>query len=192
MDDLIAEFLTETNEALADLDTALVVLERDGGGPDTIANIFRMVHTVKGTSGFLGLARLGHVAHAAESLLGRYRDGEIPVTAAGITAILAALDCIRTILAALAETGAEPAGNDSGLLTALQSAERGEAAALPSFPADGPSTLAPPAPSPAEDEPRAAVSEGGGASGGGGGVVQAIRVSLPVLDDLMTLASELV
>jgi chemotaxis protein histidine kinase CheA len=51
MDDLIAEFLTETNEALADLDTALVVLERDGGGPDTIANIFRMVHTVKGTSG---------------------------------------------------------------------------------------------------------------------------------------------
>ncbi len=195
MDDLIAEFLAEAGEALADLDTALVVLERDGGGPDTIASIFRMVHTVKGTSGFLGLARLGHVAHAAETLLGRYRDGEIPVTAAGITAILAALDCIRTILAALAETGAEPAGDDSALLAALHAAERGEAAAPPSSSPEVPvpAAVVLPRATVAEDEPRAAVSEsGGGVSGGGGGVVQAIRVSLPVLDDLMTLASELV
>ncbi|MFC7610831.1 Hpt domain-containing protein [Teichococcus aestuarii] len=57
MDDLIAEFLTETNEALAELDTALVQLERAPDG-ETLARIFRLVHTVKGTCGFFGLSRL--------------------------------------------------------------------------------------------------------------------------------------
>ncbi|EFH10899.1 Hpt domain-containing protein, partial [Teichococcus cervicalis] len=122
MDDLIAEFLAETNEALAELDTALVDLERASEDSEILARIFRMVHSVKGTCGFLGLSRLEAVAHAAESLLGLYRDGDIPVTQDGITAVLAAIDTIRVIMAGLAETGAEPAGDDTALVAQLTAA----------------------------------------------------------------------
>ena len=65
MDDLLADFLTETNENLAELDVALVTLERTPDDAATLALIFRMVHTIKGTCGFLGLPRLERVAHAA-------------------------------------------------------------------------------------------------------------------------------
>jgi two-component system chemotaxis sensor kinase CheA len=198
VDDLIAEFLAETNEALADLDTALVALERQGGDAETLARIFRTVHSVKGAAGFLGLVRLGGVTHAAESLLGRYRDGEIPVTPDGVTAILAALDTVRSILAGLTAAGQEPAGDDAALLAALQAAEAGAAAAAPPAPtaettgAAAPDARAtdtqrvdateapPPPPVPVAPPPSPAVP------------TQTIRVSLGVLDELMTLASELV
>ena len=77
MDDLLADFLTETNENLAELDLALVTLERTPDDAATLALIFRMVHTIKGTCGFLGLPRLERVAHAGESVLGKVRDGDI-------------------------------------------------------------------------------------------------------------------
>ncbi|WP_044437943.1 Hpt domain-containing protein, partial [Skermanella aerolata] len=64
MDDLLQEFLTETVESLSLLDTQLVRLERDPNNPELLGNIFRLVHTIKGTCGFLGLPRLEHVAHA--------------------------------------------------------------------------------------------------------------------------------
>ncbi|MBQ1125385.1 Hpt domain-containing protein, partial [Streptomyces sp. B15] len=73
MDDLIADFLTETSEGLAGLDTALLRLERHPDDPRTIGEIFRLIHTIKGTCGFLGLGRLERVAHAGENVLGRYR-----------------------------------------------------------------------------------------------------------------------
>jgi len=75
MDDLLADFLTETNESLADLDLALVKLERTPDDAETLSLIFRLVHTIKGTCGFLGLPRLERVAHAAENVLGKVRDG---------------------------------------------------------------------------------------------------------------------
>ena len=71
MDDLLAEFLTETNESLAEADLALVKLERTPDDEATLGLIFRLVHTIKGTCGFLGLPRLERVAHAAENVLGR-------------------------------------------------------------------------------------------------------------------------
>ena len=64
MDDLLADFLTETNESLAELDVALVKLERTPDDTETLSLIFRLVHTIKGTCGFLGLPRLERVAHA--------------------------------------------------------------------------------------------------------------------------------
>ena len=67
-DDLISDFLTETNESIADLDVALVKLERTPDDKETLSLIFRLVHTIKGTCGFLGLPRLEHVAHAGENL----------------------------------------------------------------------------------------------------------------------------
>jgi two-component system chemotaxis sensor kinase CheA len=105
MDDLLAEFLTETNESLAELDLALVKLERTPDDKGTLSLIFRMVHTIKGTCGFLGLPRLEHVAHAGENVLGRVRDGELTVTTGVITLVLSALDRIKEIVAALGATG---------------------------------------------------------------------------------------
>ncbi|HEY8611424.1 MAG TPA: Hpt domain-containing protein, partial [Roseomonas sp.] len=125
MDDLISEFLAETNEALAELDTALVDLERASEDAEILARIFRLVHTVKGTCGFLGLSRLETVAHAAESLLGLYRDGERSVTPEGVTAVLGALDTIRLIIAGIAETGEEPKGDDAALLARLEALVQG-------------------------------------------------------------------
>ena len=206
MEDLLAEFLAETSEALADLDTALVALERQGGDKETLAQIFRTVHSVKGAAGFLGLHRLGAVAHAAENLLGLYRDGAASVSPAGVTAVLGAVDAIRTILSGLAETGTEPAGDDAALVAALDAAANGDPApvAIPSAAASAPVapegekaavvTEAPAlaAPPPVVAEAPAAAPAEAAAAPAAALPNQSIRVSLGVLDELMTLASELV
>ncbi len=75
MDDLLSEFLTETAENLEIVDAELVKLERDPNNKDTLGRIFRLVHTIKGTCGFLGLGRLEKVAHHAETVMGKFRDG---------------------------------------------------------------------------------------------------------------------
>ena len=85
MDDLIADFLTETSESIADLDVALVKLERTPDDQETLSLIFRLVHTIKGTCGFLGLPRLERVAHAAENVLGKVRDGVLAATPETVT-----------------------------------------------------------------------------------------------------------
>ena len=137
MDDLLADFLTETNESLAELDVALVKLERAPDDDDTLALIFRLVHTIKGTCGFLGLPRLEHVAHAAENVLGRVRDKLLPVTPEIVTVILAALDRIKEIVEGLATSGTEIQGDDSALVEALDAASNGRT------PAPASATLAP-------------------------------------------------
>src|SRR5215469_7621499 len=131
MDDLIADFLTETNESIADLDVALVKLERTPNDQETLSLIFRLVHTIKGTCGFLGLPRLERVAHAAENVLGKVRDGVLVATPDTVTLILAALDRIKAIIGGLAATGAEPAGDDGELIEALNAASAGEAPKAP-------------------------------------------------------------
>ncbi len=125
MDDLLADFLTETHEGLEALDSALVRLERSPDDQPTLGEVFRLVHTIKGTCGFLGLSRLEAVAHAGENVLGRYRDGTLAVTPEGITLILSALDRIKEIVAGLEATGAEPAGDDTALIEALDAAYEG-------------------------------------------------------------------
>ena len=108
MDDLLQEFLTETVESLSLLDTQLVRLEQDPNNPELLGNIFRLVHTIKGTCGFLGLPRLEHVAHASENVLGKFRDGELQVSPQAVSAILESLDTIKLILSVLEATEAEP------------------------------------------------------------------------------------
>ena len=103
MDDLLADFLTETNENLAELDVALVRLETAPDDPTTLSGIFRLVHTIKGTCGFLGLPRLEQVAHAGENVLGRMRDGALRPTPVLVSLVLAALDRIKAIVAGLAD-----------------------------------------------------------------------------------------
>jgi two-component system chemotaxis sensor kinase CheA len=75
MDDILRDFLTETSESIEQVDRELVRFERDPDNHAVLANIFRLVHTIKGTCGFLGLNRLEAVSHAAETLMSRLRDG---------------------------------------------------------------------------------------------------------------------
>jgi len=126
MDDLIADFLTETGEGLAGLDSALLRLERHPEDSRTIGEIFRLIHTIKGTCGFLGLSRLERVAHAGENVLGRYRDGSLPVTSGGVSLILRVVDRVREIMAGLEATGSEPAGDDSAVIRELDAVFAGD------------------------------------------------------------------
>jgi two-component system chemotaxis sensor kinase CheA len=120
MDDLLREFLTESAEHLDTVDAELVRFERDPTDQDVLRNVFRLVHTIKGTCGFLGLPRLEALAHAAETLMGRFRDGD-PVSAQAVTLVLATLDRLKQILNALEIAGSEPPGEDADLIGALES-----------------------------------------------------------------------
>ena len=118
MDDLLREFLTETNESLDTVDNQLVRFEQDPNNAKILDNIFRLVHTIKGTCGFLGLPRLEALAHAAETLMGKFRDG-MPVTGEAVTLILVTIDRIKEILGQLEATEAEPEGVDEDLIGEL-------------------------------------------------------------------------
>ncbi|WP_119459854.1 chemotaxis protein CheW [Rhodospirillaceae bacterium SYSU D60014] len=139
MDDLLSEFLTETAESLAVLDVELVKLEQNPNDPALLGNIFRLVHTIKGTCGFLGLPRLEAVAHAGENVLGKVRDGELEVTPEAVSLILECLDRVRSLMGTLEQTEAEPAGEDSALINRLNALADGVGAAEPA------ATSAPPA-----------------------------------------------
>src|SRR6266853_1209256 len=118
MDDLLREFLTETSVSLDTVDNQLVRFEQDPSDAKILDNIFRLVHTIKGTCGFLGLPRLEALAHAGETLMGKFRDG-MPVTAEAVTLILGSIDRIKEILATLEATEAEPDGTDQDLIDPL-------------------------------------------------------------------------
>src|ERR1700730_8989323 len=125
MDDLLREFLTETSESLDTVDNQLVRFEQEPNNAKILDNIFRLVHTIKGTCGFLGLPRLEALAHAGETLMGKFRDG-MPVTAEAVTLILGSIDRIKEILGGLEATETEPEGTDQDLIVKLQElVERG-------------------------------------------------------------------
>src|SRR3982074_1724468 len=119
MDDLLREFLTETNESLDTVDNQLVRFQQDPKNAKILDNIFRLVHTIKGTCGFLGLPRLEALAHAAETLMGKFRDG-MPVTGNAVTLILSTIDRIKQILDELAKQQHEPPGVDTDLIGELE------------------------------------------------------------------------
>jgi len=126
MDDLLSEFITETSESLTEVDLQLVEFEKDPQNAAILGNIFRLVHTVKGTCGFLGLPRLESVAHAGENVLDKYRDGALDVTPTGVTLVLKCIDTIRGLVDELAETATEPEGNDAELIAELNALASGE------------------------------------------------------------------
>lgn len=148
MDDLLREFLTETSESLDTVDNQLVRFEQEPNNAKILDNIFRLVHTIKGTCGFLGLPRLEALAHAGETLMGKFRDG-MPVTGEAVSLILVSIDRIKELLAQLEATEAEPEGDDQDLITQLhlmaehgthaESAAAEPAAAPPPAPAAKPS-----------------------------------------------------
>jgi two-component system chemotaxis sensor kinase CheA len=119
MDDLLREFVTETNESLDVVDVELVRFEQDPNNAKILGNVFRLVHTIKGTCGFIGLPRLEALAHAAETLMGKFRDG-LPATSDAVTLILATIDRIKAILDSLERDQREPEGSDDDLITDLE------------------------------------------------------------------------
>src|SRR6267378_3182227 len=144
MDDLLREFLTETSESLDTVDNQLVRFEQDPNNAKILDNIFRLVHTIKGTCGFLGLPRLEALAHAGETLMGKFRDG-MPVKAEAVTLILSSIDRIKEILAGLEAPETEPEGTDEDLIEQLHAmAEGAKHAAAEPVAAPVPVVAAPP------------------------------------------------
>ena len=126
MGDIVKEFLVESNENLDQLDRDLVSLEKDPTAGEVLASIFRTIHTIKGTSGFLGFSKLESVTHVGESLLSRMRDGRLVLTAEVTSGLLGLVDAVRQMLMSIETTGQEGEGDYTALvelLTRLQGAE---------------------------------------------------------------------
>lgn len=214
MDELLSEFLMETGEGLDQLDVELVRFEQEPNNAEMLNTIFRLVHTVKGTCGFLGLNRLAKLAHAAETLMGQYRDGA-PVTVDGVSVILASIDRIKEILSGLERDGAEPLGSDADLIGRLQMLALGEPSPMVVGGFGGtegaPKTQPPlqatldelerawrAAPGPDAAEPAREPARNGDGNGAAEAAretqarTQTVRVSVDTLEHLMTTVSELV
>jgi two-component system chemotaxis sensor kinase CheA len=211
MDDLLREFLTETAESLEAVDRELVRFEQEPNDSKILDNIFRLVHTIKGTCGFLGLPRLGAITHAAETLLGNFRTGKA-VTAEAVTLILASIDRVKALLDALEQSGAEPQGNDDDLIGELQALRSQSESHTPRVGSCDPSSDQPPgfstdtvqldtatgrlsgkqeatASGRSRAEQNGKPHEPGGAEDNS---KASIRVHVSTLDRLMTMVSELV
>ena len=212
MNEVIREFLIETHENLAQLDIDLVTLEKDPTERETLARVFRTLHTVKGTAGFLGLQKLQAVAHAAENLLSRLRDGELIFNAEIASALLAVVDAVRKMLEAVEASETDGEADFSALIETLEKLNSAVASKPPVAPAPAPKPARAPAP-PAFDGSRtmAMPSSGLPSSANSTSFVLAasalsehaesrnsavsdssIRVDVGLLDKLMTLVGELV
>jgi two-component system chemotaxis sensor kinase CheA len=120
MDAIIAEFLAESVENLDQLDQDLVSLEKNPSDREVYGRIFRTIHTIKGTCGFLAFGNLESVTHVGESLLGRLRDGEIDLTPEITTDLLAMIDAVRAILGNIDANGTEGDEDFGALITRLK------------------------------------------------------------------------
>ena len=127
-DDIIKEFLVESCENLDRLDRDLITLENNPNDREILASIFRTIHTIKGTSGFLAFNQLGAVTHVGESLLGRLRDGQLELDREITSALLALVDAVRQMLASIEATGGEGERDDSGLISRLTGLQQAPAA----------------------------------------------------------------
>lgn len=230
MDDLIVEFLTETNESLQELDTDLITLEQNPNDKNLISKIFRLMHTIKGTCGFLGLPRLETVAHRAENVMGRFRDGNLEVTPAYVSLILESLDRVRYLLGHIESTSTEPEGSDADLIEKLDAVYEGRdgggktdtpaqasapavappvvsqqghvvAAELEALEAEfkameaaaaAPVTAAPQPAVAAKEPPKSSTPPEAKEAGESAVANQSLRVNVDVLENLMTMVSELV
>ncbi|MGB6535751.1 MAG: chemotaxis protein CheW [Xanthobacteraceae bacterium] len=213
MDDLLREFLTETSESLERVDAELVRFEREPNNAKILGNIFRLVHTIKGTCGFLDLPRLEALAHAAETLMGKFRDG-MPVTSEAVTLILSTIDRIKLILDEIEKERQEPAGGDGDLIDLLgrmteeghraepvqgETAEQGRAAVQPvdSETAESEEAAAPDDRETDErdethEPPDEQMAQRSDEERGERIANHSIRVNVDTLDRLMTTVSELV
>lgn len=169
MDDIVKEFLVESREHLEQIESDLVELEKNPTERKTLARVFRSIHSIKGATGFLGLVRLGAVAHAGETLLSHLRDGAFVINPTIASTLLALVDCVRHMLSAIEKTGSEGDVESSALIERLAALHQHR----------GVAHTDPVPPAPREERP----SEHAAAN---------VRVNVTQLDQLMDLVGELV
>lgn len=167
-DEIVREFLEESQDNLDQLDRDLVALEGLPTDPALLAQVFRTIHTIKGTCGFLGYHNLEALTHAGENLLTRLRDGDLVLDAAITTSLLHLVDAVRGVLGRIGATGSEGDDDHAVVIAAIGRHLEAEA--------------------PVADEPPVTVAvEATGAS-----AETTVRVDVAVLDKLMDLVGELV
>ncbi|MEQ1565094.1 MAG: chemotaxis protein CheA [Myxococcota bacterium] len=217
MDEVIQEFLVESYENLDRLDQEFVQLEQEPGRLDLLSSIFRTIHTIKGTCGFLGLSRLEKMTHAGESLLSRLRDGQIALTPERVTALLAMVDRVREMLGEVERTKTDGENGHLELVETLYELAEADRPAPVSIVIDEPDDApvehepapedphgdplhaeplehaAPDEPEvePHDPEPRA-VAAAPRANTGPSAADASVRVDVGLLDQLMNLVGELV
>lgn len=175
---ILREFLVECAEGIERLDQEFVALEKEPTNGALLASIFRTIHTIKGTCGFLGLPKLENVAHGAENILVRMRDKKMIVTPDGIDLLLEAVDAIKEILAHIGSTLQEPDRSYEAIRQKLDA-----------FLVGNPGVAAPPAElTPPQEGGKEAPSSSKSLSAAD----PTIRVDVGLLDKLMNLVSELV
>ena len=119
LSEIVKDFLVESHENLDQLDRDLVSLEQDPGSRDTLSSVFRTIHTIKGTCGFLGFGKLESVSHVGENLLSKLRDGEVRLTPDITSGLLAQVDAIRQMLDSIEQIGDEGDTDYSALCNRL-------------------------------------------------------------------------
>ena len=129
--DIVREFLVESHENLDRLDQEFLALERNPADKETLASIFRTVHTLKGTSALLGFKRLEKLAHSGENLLSRLRSGQLRLQPEMASTLLTLVDVVRAMLASVESSGTEGNGDHSGLLASLDALAEGRPAPAP-------------------------------------------------------------
>jgi len=187
VDDLTKEFIAESQEGLDRMERCLTELEARPDDDALVGEIFRAVHTIKGTTGFLGFDRLEKLAHAGEHLLGSLRDGRLTPTSELISGLLRLMDGLRAILTLIEDTGSEGTrvGDEDSELIAELAALNGatpvskveaESVSLKKVGEDAASATA----------PAAASAASNGAS------EKTLRIDVDVLNRMMNLVGELV
>jgi two-component system chemotaxis sensor kinase CheA len=144
-DDILVEFIIEAREILDQLDLDFVLLEKTPDDKKLVGNIFRAIHTLKGSSGFFAFKRLEKVTHAGETLLGKIRDGSLALDKQKTSLLLVTLDAVREIVAAIEATHAEPEGDNAQLIEDLLNLANGVALAERESPETSAATPPPPA-----------------------------------------------
>jgi len=206
--EILTEFIIETNENLVRLNQDLVAIESRPKDTDLLASIFRTFHTIKGTTGFLGFSKLESLTHIAENVLSQVRNGERELTPELVSLILETADVVTAELAAIEATGQESGASTEDLRRRLrQFADQvpdrtadpaGDLTAEPSMNIEATfdSTMEPDAVADEPSQAQAAVSgpaaEAGMATKGPSLADSTIRVDVAMLDKLMNLVGELV
>src|SRR5258708_25971843 len=131
--DIVQDFLIESYENLDRLDRELVGLEKNPHDDAALASVFRTIHTIKGTCGFLGFNKLEAVAHVGENLLTRLRDRQLTLTPEITTALLSMVDAVRQMLSQIEKSGQEGVRDDSLLIATLTRLPQPPATMAPSI-----------------------------------------------------------
>jgi two-component system chemotaxis sensor kinase CheA len=141
--DIVKDFLVESYENLDRLDRELVDLEKNPEDREALGSVFRTIHTIKGTCGFLGFNKLEAVAHVGENLLTRLRDRQLTLTPEITTALLTMVDAVRQMLSQIEKAGQEGERDDSVLIATLTRLQQSPAAQVSATDTTAPKPAAP-------------------------------------------------